>query len=868
MKWIFGRGKREAEWRDEIESHLAMREAWNQERGAAPEEARDAARRQFGSSLRTLEQVRAVHINTWIEGVVQDARYAARGFRKAPGFSLVALATIAIGVGASAAVFSVVDPLLFRPLPYPHDEQLVSVGFFGPVDNNEFNVVSSYLDWRRRQTAFQSMTSLRPEGQCDLIQGDAPEQVTCARVEANFLKTLGVAPAIGRDFTADDDRPGAPRVALLSYAQWQKRFGGDPKAVGQTITIDDSPARVIGVLPRGFEMPQLGPADLMLPEQLDASLPRAANANSFLRTFARLREGVSIEQARQRMLPLYEESLRTDVPATLRSEVRLVVQSLRDRQIHEVKAASWMLMGAVLGLLLLACANVANLLLARAAARRRELAMRAAIGAGRGRLIRQMMTESLMLGLAGGAAGCGVAWALLRTFVALAPDGMMRLEQARIDLRALLFALAASGAAALLFGLAPVIERPRAEWLSGGRATAARTLFRKSLVAAQVAISLVLLTGASLFARSLWKLESQPLGFRPERVVTASFTLRRQRYRTAGAQAAFFQEVEARLRQIPGGGEFALSDSVPPRGAMGRPYSNIRIAGHGPVAANGGMVLFRWVTPGYFRAMGIPIVAGRGFHEQERAAGESPLILSSTVAHRLFGSENPIGQQLDLEGGEGRWCEVVGVAADAKNNGLEGRSDPEYYRLRMNGSGQMSRSIVAVFRSPLNGATLTRWIRREMAALDPTLPVEIGTMEARIGRYNDRPRFVAMLIALFAGFGLLLAAVGLYGVLSFLVTQQTREIGVRMAIGARPWDIAMAIERHAGVWTGVGAAAGVAGSLALARTVKGLLFETAPGDPVALGTAVVALAIAAATAAWIPARRAARVDPAVALRTE
>ena len=258
MKWIFGRGKRETEWRDEIESHLAMREEWNQERGAAPGEARDAARRQFGSSLGTLEQVRAVHINTWIEGVVQDARYAARGFRKAPGFSLVALATIAIGVGASAAVFSVVDPLLFRPLPYPHDEQLVSVGFFGPVDNNEFNVVSSYLDWRQRQTAFQSMTSLRPEGQCDLIQGDAPEQVTCARVEANFLKTLGVAPAIGRDFTADDDRPGAPRVALLSYAQWQRRFGGDPKAVGQTITIDESQARVIGVLPRSFEMPQLG----------------------------------------------------------------------------------------------------------------------------------------------------------------------------------------------------------------------------------------------------------------------------------------------------------------------------------------------------------------------------------------------------------------------------------------------------------------------------------------------------------------------------------------------------------------------------------------------------------------------------------
>ena len=807
-------------------------------------------------------------MNTWLEGILQDARYAARGFRKAPAFSAVALATIAIGVGASVAVFSVVDPLLFRPLPYPHGEQLVSVGFFGPVDNNEFNVVSSYLDWRRRQTAFQSMTSMRPVSRCDLVQTESAEQVSCFYVEANFLKTLGVAPATGRDFTAADDHPGAARVALLSYGTWQRRFGGDPKAVGQSITIDEDRVRVIGVLPRGFEMPQLGTVDLMLPEQLNASLPRAANSSSFLRTFARLREGVSIEQARQRMLPLFEDSVRLDVPASLRSEVRLVVQSLRDRQIHEVKAASWMLLGAVLGLLLLACANVANLLLARAAARRRELAVRAAIGAGRGRLIRQMMTESLMLGLAGGAAGCGVAWALLRTFVALAPDGMMRIEQARIDLRALLFALVASGASALLFGLAPVMDRPRAEWLAGGRATPARTLFRKALVSAQVAISLVLLTGASLFVRSLWKLESQPLGFRPDRVVTASFTLRRQRYRAADAQAAFFREVEARLKQIPGGGEFALSDSVPPRGAMGRPYSNIRIAGHGPVAANGGMVLFRWVTPGYFRAMGIPIVAGRGFREQERAAGEWPLILSSTLAHRLFGSENPIGQQLDLDGGQGRWCEVVGVAADAKNNGLEGRSDPEYYRLRMNGPAPVGRSTVALFRSPLDEATLTQWIRREIGAVDPTLPVEIGTMEARIGTYTGRPRFVAMLVALFAGCGLLLAAVGLYGVLSFLVTQQTREIGVRMAIGAGPWDIALAVEKHAWVWTGVGAAAGVAGSLALARTVKGLLFEVSPGDPLALASAVLALAIVAAAAAWIPARRAARVDPAVALRAE
>ena len=866
MKWPFGKRRREAEWQEEIESHLAMREEWNREHGAGPAEAHNAARRQFGSPLRATEEVRAVHLSPWIEGLVQDVRYAARGFRKSPGFALVALATIAAGVGASAAVFSVVDPILFRPLPYPHDEQLVSIGYFGPVDNNEFNVVSSYLEWRQRQTAFQSMTSMRPSSRCDLIQGGAPEQLTCYSVEANFLRTLGVRPAAGRDFTAEDDRFGAPRVVLLSYGIWQRRFGGNPGIAGQTVTIDDAPVRVAGVLPRDFEMPQLGDVDLMMPEQLNVSLPRAANSSSFLRTFARLRPGMSIDQARTEMQPLFEQSLHADVPKELQSEVHLVVQSLRDRQIHEVKAASWMLMGAVLGLLLLACANVANLLLARAAARRRELAMRAAIGAGRGRLIRQMMAESLLLGLGGGAAGCGVAWALVRVFVALAPDGMLRLDQARIDLRVLAFALAAAFAAALLFGLAPALERPNLEWLAGGRATAARTFFRKALVAAQVAISLMLLTGASLLARSLWNLESKPLWFRPERVVTATFTLRRERYRTPGAPAAFFADVESRLRQLPAA-DFALSDSVPPRGAMGRPYSNIRVAGHSAGAANGGMVLFRWVTPGYFHAMGIPIVAGRAFREDERASGESPLILSATLAHRLFGDENPIGQHLALDGDD-HWCPVVGVAADATNNGIEGRPDPEYYRLRMAHSAQLGRTVVAIFRSPLSEGALARWIRGQVAAVDPSLPVEIGSLEQSIARYGDRPRFVAMLVALFAGSGLLLAAVGLYGVLSFLVTQQTREIGVRMAIGARPRDIALSVERHAAIWTGAGAAVGIAGSLLLARAVRSLLFEVSPQDPVALTVAVLVLAGVAAAAAWIPARRAARVDPAVALRSE
>ena len=867
-KALFQRDQLDRDLEDEMRFHLAMRVEKLQAAGLNPEEAGYATRRRFGNRFSLQQACRDMWTFAWLENLAQDVRYALRTLRRNPGFAAVVVVTLALGIGASTAVFSVVDPLLFRRLPYPKDDQLVSVGYLGPVDNNEFNVVSSYFDWRQGKSPFQSLTAMRPGTGCDVMIGDTPRRINCYAVAGNFLQTFGITPVLGHDFDPEDDRPHAPTVALLSYGFWQRAFGGDVKVLGRTLTLDEEPVQVIGVLPQSFEMPQLGDVNVMLPARLDASLPRSANSSSFLRTFARLKEGVSIEQARERMRPLFAASADTDVPRELRSEVRLVVRSLRDRQIQEVKLASWMLLGSVLAVLLATCTNVANLMLARAVARRQELAMRAALGAGRGRLIRQTLTQSVIFGLLGGAAGCGTAWALVRLCVSLAPEGMVRLEHARIDLRVLLFALAGSLGAALLFGMVPALERPRAEALAGWRAAGtARTLFGKVLVTAQVAISLVLLAGASLLLRSLWKLQSEPLGFEPEHVVTASFSLRRQRYRPAGAQVRFFDEVEERLKRIPGGGSFALSDSIPPRGSMGRPYSNLRIAGHAPVAADGGMVEFRWVTPEYFRAMGIPILAGRAFEESERASGESPLILSQTLARRLFGNQNPLGQQIDLDV-SGHWSTVVGVAADTKNNGLTEPADPEYYRLRMHNADTVGRSGVAVFRTSLEPGTLTRWIRTEFAALDPSMPVTVETLEQRVDRFRNGPRFVATLIGLFAALGLLLAATGLYGVLSFLVARRTREIGVRMAVGARPLDIALQIQKYAGIWTGIGVAAGLASSLALARMIRGLLFGVAPNDPASLLAATLVLVVTAALAAWIPSYRAARIDPAVALRSE
>lgn len=798
----------------------------------------------------------------------QDLRFGLRMLHKNLGFTAVVIATLALGIGASTAVFSVIDPLLFRSLPYPNDRQLVSLGYLGPVDSNEFNVVSSYFDWQRESAPFLTMTAMRPSGGCDVMLAETPRRVTCSRVDTNFLQTFSISPMLGQDFRPEDNLPHAPMVALLSYGFWQEALSGDAQVLGKTLSIDDEPVRVIGILPRNFQMPVLGEMDVMLPARLDPSLPRSANSSSFLRTFARLREGATLDQARERMRPIFAATVQSDVPPVLRAEARLVIRSLRDRQIHDVKLASWMLLGSVLALLLAACVNVANLLLARTASREKELAMRSVLGASRGRLILQTLTESLTLGLLGGAAGCASAGALLRIAVHLAPSGTLSLEHARLDPRVLVFAWAASVGGALLFGMAPALERPRAESLVGWQSIGSRrTHLRKILVAGQVALSLILLGGASLLLRSLWNLESQPWGFEPENVVTASFSMRRHRHQNAQTAAAFLDEVEEKLSRIPGRGIFALSDTIPPGGVQVRPYSNLRIAGHSPVARQGGMVQFRWVSPGYFGAMGIRLLAGRDFDESERASGASPIIVSSTLARRLFGNENPIGQQIDLED-SGRYSQVVGVASDIKNNGPTLPSDPEYYRLRMHNSQGMGTSFVAVFRTSLDPAVLERWVRKEFAEVDPTLPISVATLEQRIDQVHQRPRFLATLVAMFAGLGLLLAAVGLYGVMSFIVARQTKEIGVRMAIGARPSDIAWQILKGAGTWTGIGLAAGLGGTFALARLIRGLLFGISPNDPISLAIATAVLVVTAGVAAWVPSRRAAKIDPIAALRSE
>jgi putative ABC transport system permease protein len=868
---VFRKQRLEHDLNAELQAHLDLLTEENIRRGISPREAAHAARREFGGVEQAKELYRELGSIQIIDSLLQDLRFALRGLRNRPGFALVAILTLALGIGSTTAVFSVVDRILFRSLPYPHDDRLVSFGDKAPFEANEFVLGPDYLDSKKAQTPFESVTSFVPGGaDCDLTEQN-PVRLKCALVESTFLPTFGIQPLLGRNFTSEEDRPNAARVALISYWLWRSRFASDRNLPGRTISLDGRPTLVVGVLPAQFEMPNLGHDDILVPAALDGSTDRGPHARQqILRAFARLKPGISIKQAAAAMEPLFQQSLNY-VPPQFRREVSFRVRSLRDRQIQDARVASWVLLGAVLAVLLVACSNVANLLLARATSRTRELAVRTALGATRARLARQSLTESLLLGVLGGLAGCWFAQILLRLFVTMAPDGIPRLEQATIDIRVLLFALGVSFLSAIFFGLASALRRPAPELLTGkeNRATS-RGVLRQVLVTVEIAASLILLAGAGLLLRSLWKLETVALGMDTKSAITAGIDLAEYRYPDSAKQLAFFSQLEVRLKQMPGVTSLALSDTLPPSGGMQATFlSSLEIPGHTKFSAGtGGMIGYRYVTPGYFQALGIPIVSGRPFCEEDRSPAEKPVILSEALAKRLFpNGENPLGKSYRF-GAQAEWRTIVGVAGDVKNNGLAAPADPEFYLPWKNESTGYFRSGHVIVQSAINPQAIAQWIRSETAAIDPTVPVTIEGMKTRIGKLAQRPRFTAVLLSLFASMGVLLAGIGIYGVVAFLVTQQTREIGIRIALGATPQSVLKLILSSMLRWTVAGAALGILGAWFCARLLESLLFEVRAHDPFLLVSALFLLLAVVFLAAWIPARRAMRVDPVVALRYE
>ena len=520
----------------------------------------------------------------------QDIRYALRALGRNPGLTAGAILAYALGVGSATAVFSVVDRILFRPLPYREGERLVSVGIMAPLDSNEFIFTQNYLALRRDAPPFSAVTAFQAGASaCDLTESGAM-RLRCLRVDADFLDVLGITPALGRAITDEENRPGQPPVALISHALWRSRYGSDPALPGKTMNLDGAPTRIVGVLPANFEVPTLTEADVLLALQPNEARERPGRT---LRAFARLKPGISSDQAAAQVQPYFDRLLET-VPLRFRKEVKLRVRGVRDRQTAAVRPASLALLGSVLAVLLIACANIANLLLARAAAREREMAVRAALGASRFRLAQLAVFESLLLAAGGGVLGIALAHGLLLLAVSIAPDALPRLAGASLDMRVLLFALAVTTAAGLLTGLAPAWQTPALLGFSRGMAQSTAGL-RAALVAAQIAASMILLTGAGLLLRSLWNLENVKLGLEPDRVVTAKFTLGSQRYRRPADQVAFFNELERRLAAIPGVEAAAVTDSLPPAGGTrGRPFSTIEVEGRPALPeGTGGMVSWR-----------------------------------------------------------------------------------------------------------------------------------------------------------------------------------------------------------------------------------------------------------------------------------
>ena len=800
--------------------------------------------------------------------IAADFRLAGRVFARNKAFAAIAVISLALGMGGAASVFSVVDRILFRSLPFGQSEQLVSVGLHAPVLPYDFLLGAGYLQLRRNlPEGLAAVTSWTGVNDCDLT-GGAPLRVSCAAVESTFLSTLGIVPVLGRSFTAAEDAPQAPPVVLISYGLWQSRFAGRPDALDRLIALDGRPARIVGVLPRDFETPTLARADLLVPQRLDdATLARAVTGRP-LRIIGRLKEGANaarLESQGGAVLQAELASARAHLPQA--KEIRLRVRSLRDLQVGDARTASWVLLGTVLAVLLLACANVTNLLLARSFARRKEMAIRAALGANRWQLVRPALAESILLTLAGGLAGAALAWALLRLFIRLAPQGIPRLGEATIDGRVLAFTAGCALAAGVVMGLV-------AGWRGETRVESTRRgRLRFVLVAAQCALSLALLTGASLLGRALWHFQSQSLGMETQHILTASLSLPVERYPQAAQQLAFSEQLESLLVAAPGMSVAAIGDSYPPNVPLrSRPATVLSVDGHDPDGVMQGSVVWRAVSPEYFRALGIRIVRGRPFQEQDRNPGAGAVILSEALARRMFGSKDPLGHVLGTKGMSGGE-RIVGVAENVKNSGGTGADDPEYYEARPHdsragiyGAPNELRHIAAIVRTPLEHGAAARALRQAVAAIDGSIPLEIATMGESTARLSERPRFQATLLGLFAGIGLALAAVGLYGVLGFLVAQRTREIGVRMALGATPGGIGRMMMGEAGRWVAAGLACGFALSAAIARALGPLLLGVRASDPAAWLSAAGLLLLAAVAAAWVPARRAARVDPMQALK--
>jgi putative ABC transport system permease protein len=801
-----------------------------------------------------------------METLLRDIRYGIRSLLKRPGFTIVALIALALGIGANTAIFSLVNAVLLRSLPYAQPDRLVWV--WGNIRNGGNHASVSpldFLDYRKENTTFEQFAaSLSVPLPVNLTGSGEPERLTGAAVTGNYFQALGVQPALGRTFVLDNEITGRDQVTVLSYGLWQKQFGGDPNIVNKTVTLDGKTCLVLGVMPKDFSVPQ--PAELWVPMTFDVKPQMKQRKAHFLRPIGRLKPGVTIAQA-QADTDAIARRLEELYPETDKSwNLRLV--SLQEQVVGNVKPTLFILFGAVGFVLLIACANVANLLLVRAATREREIALRTALGAGRFRIVRQMITESVLLALLGGTLGTLLAVWGVDLLVTLSADNLPPTTQVRIDATVLGFTLLISLLTGVLFGLAPALRTMKlnlSESLKeGGRSGsegAQRNRTRSVLVVIESAVAVVLLIGAGLLIRSLVELKNTHPGFDAHNLLTMRVDLTEQKYPTPEKTAQFFRELETRIGSLPGVESMGTVSELPLSGQPNdMPYT---VEGRPPVASD--EVYdddFRRVNQNYFATLRIPLLRGRNFTAQEVSQSAKVVIISELLSSQVFPNEEPLGKRLVLGMGNQAF-EIIGVVGDIRHRSLERKPAAAMYLPTYDGW------LNVVIRTKGDPLAITAAVRKEVQAIDPDQPIAaVKTMDQWLGTAVAAPRYRTSLLGLFAALALVLAATGIYGVMSYSVTQRTHEIGVRMALGARQLDVLKLVVRQGMVLVLIGVGLGLAGAVALTRVLASLLFGVTAKDPLTFVAVATLLALVAFVACYIPARRATKVDPLVALRYE
>ena len=870
---LFDKANVEHELAEELRAHLDLLTEQKIHQGLTPEAARRAALVELGGVEHVKEGVREVRHGRLLEDLAQDARYAVRSLRKHPGFTTVAILTLALGIGANTAIFSVINAVLLRPLPYENADRLVVVG--ETVAERSIGGVSypNFVDWRNQNNVFANLAAVRPRESFNLTGAGESERLQGRLVSANFLATLGVQPIRGRDLVAEDDRAGATPVAILSHALWQRRFGGEEKIVGQQITLNRESYTVVGITPPNFEFGLEADVSVPIGLQTERFSPRGRDPG--INTVARLKDGVSIEAAKADLNTIAAR-LEQQYPDTNKNR-GVQLESLRETIVGDIRPTLLTLLGAVALVLLIACANVANLLLARSARRQREIAIRTALGAGRRRILRQLFTESLLLALAAGVVGLLLALAGTTLLSAHVPEGIPRVSEIGTDGLVLVFTLAASLFTGVLFGLAPALQTSNpalTETLKEGERNSSPGHNRtgKVLVVAEVALTLVLLVGAGLLVKSFWQLMKVDPGFNPENLLALQISV------NAGTDegprvANFLDQLQERVRRLPGVESVAISNGLPFEGAN---WPAFVIEGHPPAEAGKEPNGILYITsPDYLQTLGITLLRGRSFSPHDTPSTTPVALIDEVFARQYFPNEDPLGKRLRQSGSGTEAREIIGIVRHVEHSNLEGlsASSGEVYfsfnQIPVERVPRFVRRVNLLVRTTVDPLSLASPVRGQIAALDKDQAVfNVRTMEEAVARSVAARRFSMILLSVFAGLALILAAVGIYGVISYSVAQRTREVGIRMALGAQTTDVLKLVVRDGLKLVVIGVLVGLGGAVILTRLMSTLLFGVTATDSITYATVTLMLIGVALAACLIPARRATKVDPLVALRFE